>query len=63
MAARRIEPTEARKHEEQGALLVCAYDDDAKCRGMLLDGAITLKDLQAREKDLPKNTEITFYCA
>ena len=63
MAARRIQPTEARKHVERGALMVCAYDDDAKCRGMLLDGAITLKDLQAKEKDLPKDKEITFYCA
>jgi hypothetical protein len=63
MAARRIEPADARRHAEQGALLVCAYDDEAKCRGILLDGAITLKQLQAREKDLPKDKEIDFYCA
>ena len=63
MTARRIEPADARRHVEQGALLVCAYDDEAKCRGILLDGAITLQQLRAREKDLPKDKEIDFYCA
>ena len=63
MAARRIDPMQARSHVKGGALLVCAYDDDAKCRKMLLDGAITLKELQAREKDLPRDQEIDFYCA
>ena len=63
MAAKRIEPAETRKHVERGALFVCAYDDDAKCRGMLLEGAMTLKELQAMEKNLPKDKEIIFYCA
>jgi len=35
---RRIPPDEARRRVEDGALLVCAYDDEEKCRDMLLEG-------------------------
>jgi hypothetical protein len=63
MAARRIDPAEAREHVERGALLVCAYDDDEKCRDMLLEGAGTLSELKAREGSLPRDQELIFYCA
>jgi len=58
---RRIPPDEARRRAENGALLVCAYDDEDKCRDMLLDGAITLGRL--RELEPAKGREIIFYCA
>ena len=45
------------------ALLVCAYDDEEKCRQNRLDGSISLADFQARESSIPKSREIIFYCA
>ncbi|HSW62720.1 MAG TPA: hypothetical protein VLH56_05345 [Dissulfurispiraceae bacterium] len=51
------------KVEGDAAILVCAYDDDEKCRGMLLEGAVLLSSLKTREEKLPKDTEIVFYCA
>jgi len=58
---RRIPPDEARRRVENGALLVCAYDDEAKCRDMLVEGAITLGRL--RELEPAEDREIIFYCA
>jgi hypothetical protein len=45
------------------ALLVCAYDDEAKCRMVNLEGSISLASLQSRLGLLPKTEEIIFYCA
>ncbi|KAF0184499.1 MAG: hypothetical protein FD164_355 [Nitrospirae bacterium] len=60
----KISPHEAHiKVEGDAAILVCAYDDDEKCRGMLLEGAILLSTLKSREEKLPQDTEIIFYCA
>ena len=52
-----------RKVQANEALLVCAYDDDAKCRALGLDGSISLTDLQAKTASLPKSQEIIFFCA
>ena len=62
--ATRIEPREARKKVESGeALLVCAYDDEQKCRQMHLEGAIHLQELEEKLPGIPKEQEIIFYCA
>jgi hypothetical protein len=45
------------------ALLVCAYDDEAKYRMVNLDGSISLASFQSRIASLPKTQEIIFYCA
>ena len=45
------------------ALLVCAYEDEAKCRMVNLDGSISLKEFQSRVGSVPKTQEIVFYCA
>ena len=45
------------------ALLVCAYDDDAKCRMVNLEGSISLTSFQSRAASLPKTQELIFYCA
>jgi hypothetical protein len=45
------------------ALLVCAYEDDAKCRVLNLDGSISLTNFQSKAASLPKNQEIIFFCA
>lgn len=60
--ARRIDPEAARKHIEDGAFLVCGYEDDVKCRGINLD-AISMRELKTMEKDLARDQEIIFYCA
>jgi hypothetical protein len=44
-------------------LLVCAYEDDAKCRQYHVDGAITFRELQSRMPSLSKEQEIALYCA
>ena len=60
----RVSAGEAHRELASGrALLVCAYDDDAKCAKMKLEGATTLTDLQARAATLPKDTRLIFYCA
>ena len=43
------------------ALLVCAYDDEAKCRMLNLDGSISLASFKSRVSSLPKSQEIIFY--
>src|SRR5271169_6808706 len=43
------------------ALLVCAYEDEAKCRMLNLDGSISFTSLQSRAASLPKTQEIIFY--
>ena len=60
----RISVAEARsKMTGNHALLVCAYEDDAKCRMVNLDGSISLSTFQSRVGSLPKTQEIIFYCA
>ena len=60
----RIDVEEARRAVESGrALLMCAYEDEAKCRSIRLEGSLTLSQLQARLPSLPKDQELIFYCA
>ena len=64
MSARRIEPEQAERDVSSGAaLLVCAYDDDEKYKHYEIPGALSLREFQGREGSLPKDQEITFYCA
>jgi len=46
-----------------GALLVCGYEDDAKCRKGRLEGSIPLARFEAMAPTLPKSQEVIFYCA
>ena len=62
-AAQRINPQQAHRDMDRGALLVCAYDDAQKFDDNHLEEAISLDELQSREKSLPKETELIFYCA
>jgi hypothetical protein len=59
----RISPENTRDKMEDGALLVCAYDDEEKCKRMNLEGAITLKQLRAMEPSLSRDQALIFYCA
>lgn len=59
----RISPQEAKRHLEAGALLVCAYDSQAKFQQNHLEGAISLDEFRTREESAPRDREIIFYCA
>jgi hypothetical protein len=60
----RISAEEARRKVQSGqAVLVCAYEDEAKCGTMRLDGAITLGELRRTLPSLAKDREIILYCA
>ena len=49
-------------HAKAGqALLVCAYEDEAKCRVLNLSGSISLATFRSRAASLPKTQEIIFY--
>jgi hypothetical protein len=52
-----------RKVKANQALLVCAYEDEAKCRMLNLDGSISLTSFQKKAASLPKGQEIIFFCA
>jgi hypothetical protein len=60
----RIPVDEARRKTTAGqALLVCAYEDEAKCRMLNLDGSISLTSFESKVGSLPKTQEVIFYCA
>lgn len=60
----RIDVTTARRKVAAGeALLVCGYEDDAKCRKGRLEGSIPFARFEAMAANLPKTQEIVFYCA
>ena len=60
----RVTPQEIYPRVKSGeALLVCAYDDEAKCRNIHLEGALFLKEFQVKLPELPKDQEMVFYCA
>ena len=52
-----------RKVAAGGALLVCAYDDEEKCKKVNLQGSINMTQLASRVATLPKDQEVIFYCA
>lgn len=61
---RRVTPQEIYSRVQSGkALLVCAYDDEAKFRHLRLKGAISLAEFQSFLPTLSKDREIVFYCA
>jgi hypothetical protein len=58
----RITPQQAYEIVKSGkAVLVCAYDDEEKCKKLGLGGAMSLNAFQA--KTPAKDREIMFYCA
>jgi hypothetical protein len=49
------------KIKSNQALLVCAYEDEAKCRMVNLEGSISFTTFKSRVNSLPKSQEIIFY--
>lgn len=59
---KRVTPEEVyQRLKSRVALLVCAYDDDAKFKRMQLEGAISFNELKSRLPSLAKDREIVFY--
>ena len=60
----RIDVATARQKVTTGqALLVCGYEDDAKCRKGRLEGSMPFARFEALAPCLPRTQEIIFYCA
>ncbi len=60
--AARISAQEARRRAESGqALLVCAYDDEQKCRDAGVTGSLTHRDFLAQLASIPRTREIIFF--
>jgi hypothetical protein len=49
------------KTKANQALLVCAYEDEAKYQRLNLDGSISFASLQSAAASMPKTQEIIFY--
>lgn len=61
---KRVTAEEVHQRLKSGtALLVCAYEDDAKFKRLQLQGAISLNEFKSRLPSLAKDQEIVFYCA
>jgi hypothetical protein len=59
---KRISAEEVRSKLQSGkALLVCAYESDAKFRDTALDGAISFSEFERRKASLPRDVELVFY--
>ena len=59
---KRIDVQQAQaKTKAKQALLVCAYEDEAKCRIFSLEGSISLTKFQPRAASLPRTQEVIFY--
>jgi hypothetical protein len=59
-----VEPEKAWQGVASGkVLLVCAYPDENRCKGMMLRGAISYQEFKSRLPSLSKDQEIVFYCA
>ncbi len=59
---KRITPEEVhQKLKADKALLVCAYDDEAKFKMVQLQGAISLNEFKSKLPSLEKDQEIIFY--
>jgi hypothetical protein len=60
----RVTPEEIHPKLRSGAaLLVCAYDTDARFRQVHLAGAISLEGFKSLRPTLSRDREIVFYCA
>jgi len=61
---KRISPEEVYpKLKSSTAILVCAYEDDAKFKKLQLQGAISFNEFKSKLPSLSKDQEIVFYCA
>jgi hypothetical protein len=61
-ATKRVSAADVHGKLQSGqALLVCAYENDAKFRQMPLEGAISFSEFEKRKPTLSRDMEIAFY--
>jgi hypothetical protein len=59
---KRVTPEEVYQKLRSGAaILICAYEDEAKFKMMRLQGAISLNEFKSKLPSLAKDQEIVFY--
>lgn len=63
MNVKTLTPEQVRARLDQGALLVCAYEELEKCHDKALAGSLALTDLRRQEERLNLERELIFYCA
>ncbi len=61
--AKRLQAEEVRRRINDGAMLVCAYDDVDKCRKTGIDESIPYAEFKSKLDSIPKSKEIVFFCA
>ncbi len=62
MEPERISPEDAYEKVKSGkCFLVCAYEDEQKCKPITLEGAVSLAELKQRLPLLSRDQEIVFY--
>ena len=54
--------TAHRKVVDREALLVCAYEDEERCKSIRLEGSILMRDLIEQLPWMPRDQELIFYC-
>ena len=58
----KISAQDAHEHVQNGtALLICAYDSDAKFDRFHLEGAMSLSKFEYTSATVPKDKELIFY--
>jgi len=58
----RVAPEEIYEKVKSGkALLICAYEDEAKFKKMQLEGAISFNEFKSKLPSIAKDEEIVFY--
>ncbi|MCO6437646.1 MAG: ArsR family transcriptional regulator [Phycisphaerae bacterium] len=61
----RVQADAVRKRmgKDDGPLLVCAYDNEEKCRNFGIGEAISYPKLKSRLDSISKSKELVFFCA
>lgn len=62
--ANRVAPSWVRERQRGGdpPVLVCAYDDEEKCRSIRIPGSISLGEFNEQLPAFGPDKEIVFYC-
>ena len=61
--ANRVPSTWVRERQKGSdpVLLVCAYDDEERCRSIRIPGSITIRELREQLPSIPQDKDIVFY--
>ena len=54
------------RERQRGAnppVLICAYDDDERCRSIRIPGSISMREFREHLPSFDKEKDLIFYCA